>query len=424
MPAEQQQQVLAAIAKWNTANASNGSGVTFVNTGPGPNYTRGTPILTFNNGANPYTNSQTGLQEYAPGAIRRVNSDGSTTARAAAGVTVQSATLTIDATPRAGVDPSQPGYPAIIEKIVLHELGHTMGLGHVASPTMGGSVMNNGLGVNDINNRIATEITSCDNLTVTGHPTYGGNGQNVSGGSHCDEFVYTDADGDGLAGCEGDCDDTDPFVRYCEQQRCIRETCPPGWSWWWEFCTCRFGYCPILVDVDGDAYRLTSGADGVFFDLDADGTPELLSWTAPGADDAWLALDRNGNGAIDDGAELFGNFTPQPDPQPGEDRHGFRALAQYDKPENGGDISGWIGPADAVFASLRLWRDVNHDGRSQPHELYTLPSLGVMRLDLDYRESGRRDRHGNRFKYRARIRDARGAHIGRWAWDVYLVPGQ
>jgi len=68
-----------------------------------------------------------------------------------------------------------------------------------------------------------------------------------------------------------------------------------------------------------------------------------------------------------------------------------------------------------------LWRDANHDGVSQPVELYTLPSLGLARLHLDYKESKRTDEHGNRFRYRAKADDAKGMKAGRRAWDVYLL---
>jgi hypothetical protein len=77
--------------------------------------------------------------------------------------------------------------------------------------------------------------------------------------------------------------------------------------------------------------------------------------------------------------------------------------------------------ANVGHQSLRLWRDLNHNGISEAEELFPLPALGVFSMGLEYRESPRRDQYGNQFRYRAKVNAGMETEVGRWAHDILLT---
>lgn len=225
--------------------------------------------------------------------------------------------------------------------------------------------------------------------------------------------------------CPQTCSEPDPdlfdkdMCAYPNDGGCPPPSSPDGGN---SSC-CRWPPCcsPVVIDTLGNGFSLTNVHTGVRFDLDSDGSSELLAWTAPGSDDAWLVLDRNGNGTIDNGMELFGDYTPQPQPPTGESKNGFLALAEYDKPQNGGNNDRRITSTDSIFSVLRLWQDLNHNGISEAQELHSLNDFNLKVIDLDYKPSKRTDQFGNHFRYRTQVKDFQGTKLGRWAWDVFLL---
>lgn len=123
---------------------------------------------------------------------------------------------------------------------------------------------------------------------------------------------------------------------------------------------------------------------------------------------------------IDSGSELFGNYTAQ---QPSDNPNGFLALAEFDKPANGGSGDGLIDYRDAVFARLLLWTDDNHNGISEPGELHSLAEFGITVIDLRYHMNSWKDSYGNVFRFKGRI-----SRNQRWEdqtiYDVLLVGNQ
>ncbi len=183
---------------------------------------------------------------------------------------------------------------------------------------------------------------------------------------------------------------------------------------------CACGPSPIIVDTTGRGFQLTSASDGVAFDIRGDGHPVKMAWTAANSGNAFLALERNHNGRIDNGKELFGDFTPQ---RKSDYANGYLALGEYDRPENGGNGDGIIHKRVSVYSRLLLWIDENHDGISQPNELHTLRELGVFSIGLKYRDEPLVDAYGNQFRYKGVLNpDAEDGESkdGRFTYDVFF----
>lgn len=151
---------------------------------------------------------------------------------------------------------------------------------------------------------------------------------------------------------------------------------------------------PLMIDLGQDGFQLGNEGEGVMFDLFANGDPVHMQWTAVNGNEAFVVLDKNGNGLADNGSEMLTNYNPLIL----ENRvapNGFVDLAQYDNPQLGGNNDGYITIDDQVWQEMLLWLDSNADGIATPEEMLSPASVGITRLDIIPKENNRVDPAGN-----------------------------
>ena len=137
---------------------------------------------------------------------------------------------------------------------------------------------------------------------------------------------------------------------------------------------------PLILDLDGDGVVETqSKTEGIYFDHTGDGFAEATGWA--GADDGLLVRDLNGDGAINNGTELFGNNTRLKNGQYAA--NGFEALKDLDSNKDGK-----LNSADAAWNSLRVWKDTDADAQTDAGELLSLANAGVREIKLAYTNAG------------------------------------
>lgn len=174
-----------------------------------------------------------------------------------------------------------------------------------------------------------------------------------------------------------------------------KANCDPSMELWDGYCCvdttngcCAGEYCntPLVLAFDDAPVRYTTMGESAGFDLSREGLSQRFDW--PTAATPWLALDLDGDGAIEDGGELFGSATRLPNGRFAS--NGFEALATLDE-----NRDGRIDSADPAYARILVWRDANADRVSSASELTSLASEGVYRLDVDYRVARTCDDRGN-----------------------------
>jgi|GEM_PF-1702200 len=257
------------------------------------------------------------------------------------------------------------GNPCPVQDVLQHELGHFLGLGDAFDPSCDGTIM----GAYDPYHARRWPSGICDAIDYEWYTPYE---------DHRDNAPPPDPGPNpnphGADGCGDDCS-------------------------------------PLVLAFDEGSYKFNSARDGVMFDIDADGAPDRVAWPTDPSAVAFLFFDPTGNTLPSKGSQLFGNETRLRNGQRAS--NGFEALAEFDT-----DRDGLIKKGDPAWLRLRLWFDRNRDGKADPSEIMGLNDAGVTALEVQPTWTGRHDKYGNQYKWKAHFQRRHG---WRPYYDIYLT---
>jgi hypothetical protein len=203
-----------------------------------------------------------------------------------------------------------------------------------------------------------------------------------------------------MQGCTTTADGYTVCSSYEQTSGC--EYTAQGCDWWYQ--------CPLILNTGTGRWELTGPDDPVLFDMNDDGTLDRLGWPAAHGSLVFLGRDLDGNGTLDNGSELFGIGTRLPNGNRAP--NGFIALAALDR--NGDEQ---IDSRDPVWRELILWHDRNRDGVAAPTELTRVATSSLTSIGLAFHWTGRRDEHGNLFRFQALAQFGKRAEP---LYDVFL----
>ena len=153
---------------------------------------------------------------------------------------------------------------------------------------------------------------------------------------------------------------------------------------------------PLIIDLGQDGIHMRSDR-AIVFDYLGNGEHFLTQWVAPNGNEAFVFIDLNENGTVDNGTELFGDTMVLLEGNGKEvAKDGFEALTQYNQSVLGGNNDDNISADDLIWPQLKLWLDIDANGISTPDEIMTLDEANISTISLQTKESNRQDANGNR----------------------------